>query len=64
MKDLHEISCLTETHDESNQEVDLPQVHTMNCLKDVYSSNKLGPHAERYIMHDFTLSAERLGSPV
>ena len=55
---------MPEKHDETNQDLDLPQVHAMNCLKDVYSNNRLAPHAEIYIMHDFTLSAERLGSPV
>ncbi|KAJ5701019.1 hypothetical protein N7493_012065 [Penicillium malachiteum] len=39
-------------------------VHAMNCLKDIFINNKLGPHTESFIMSALTLSAERLGSPI
>lgn len=36
----------------------------MNCLKDIFTNNKLGPHTEPFIMPALRLSAERLGSPM
>lgn len=62
--ELHEISRLPAQRNEASQELELPQVHAMNCLKDIYTNTKLGPHTERFIMPALTLSAERLGSPM
>ncbi|OOF99394.1 hypothetical protein ASPCADRAFT_393269 [Aspergillus carbonarius ITEM 5010] len=64
IKDLHEISHLPAEHDPSRQDVPLPQVHAMNCLKDIFTNTKLGPHTEPFIMPALRLSAERLGSPI
>ncbi|RHZ58954.1 THADA/TRM732 family protein [Aspergillus thermomutatus] len=64
MDELHEISHLPAEHDRSKQKVELPQVHAMNCLKDIFTNTKLGPFTESYIMPALTLSAERLGSPI
>ena len=64
IKDLHEISHLPAEHDPSRQDVPLPQVHAMNCLKDIFTNTKLGPHTEPFIMPALRLSAERLGSPM
>ncbi|PYH62216.1 THADA/TRM732 family protein [Aspergillus niger CBS 101883] len=64
INELHEISHLPAKHDKSRQDVPLPQVHAMNCLKDIFTNNKLGPHTEPFIMPALRLSAERLGSPI
>ncbi|PWY74362.1 HEAT repeat protein [Aspergillus heteromorphus CBS 117.55] len=64
IQDLHEISHLPAEHDQSRQDMPLPQVHAMNCLKDIFTNTKLGPHTEPFIMPALRLSAERLGSPI
>lgn len=64
MNDLHEISRLPAKHDASSQEMKLPQVHSMNCLKDIFTNTKLGPHTVPFITPALTLSAERMGSPM
>ncbi|PLB40291.1 THADA/TRM732 family protein [Aspergillus candidus] len=64
MEDLHEISHLPVEHNPDEQNIPLPQVHAMNCLKDIFTNTKLGPYTEPFIMPGLTLSAERLGSPI
>lgn len=64
LKELHEISRLEVAYNKEKQYLELPQVHTMNCLKDIFVNNKLGPHTEPFIMPALTLSAERLASPI
>ena len=51
-------------YDKDQQYLKLPQVHMMNCLKDIFDNNKLGPHTESFVMPALTLSAERLASPM
>lgn len=62
--ELYEISRLPVDYDKDQQYLRLPQVHAMNCLKDIFVNNKLGPHTEAFIMPALTLSAERIGSPM
>lgn len=62
--DLHEISRLPVEYNKEQQYLELPQVHAMNCLKDIFTNTKLGPFTEPFIMPALTLSAERLGSPM
>ncbi|KAJ5935095.1 Armadillo-like helical [Penicillium verhagenii] len=62
--ELYEISRLPVDYDKDQQYLKLPQVHAMNCLKDIFVNNKLGPHTEAFIMPALTLSAERIGSPI
>ncbi|KAJ5835407.1 Armadillo-like helical [Penicillium robsamsonii] len=64
INELHEISSLPVEYDKERQYLELPQVHAMNCLKDIFTNAKLGPHTEPFIMKALTLSAERLGSPI
>ncbi|KAJ5550352.1 Armadillo-like helical [Penicillium sp. DV-2018c] len=64
LNELHEISYLPVKYDKERQYLELPQVHAMNCLKDIFTNAKLGPHTEPFIMKALTLSAERLGSPI
>ncbi|KAJ5160900.1 uncharacterized protein N7482_007904 [Penicillium canariense] len=64
MDDLHEISRLPVEYNKDQQYLELPQVHAMNCLKDIFTNTKLGLFTEPFIMPALTLSAERLGSPI
>ncbi|KAJ5613334.1 hypothetical protein N7510_006528 [Penicillium lagena] len=64
MEELHDISRLPVEYDKDQQYLELPQVHAMNCLKDIFTSTKLGQYSEPFIMSALTLSAERLGSPM
>ncbi|OGM51318.1 HEAT repeat protein [Aspergillus bombycis] len=64
IKDLVEISHLPVQQDDDNQEMELPQVHALNCLKEIFTNNKVGAHTEPFIMPALNLSAEQLGSPV
>ncbi|RAK77623.1 THADA/TRM732 family protein [Aspergillus fijiensis CBS 313.89] len=64
IQELHEISHLPAEQDKTRQDTPLPQVHAMNCLKDIFTNTKLGPHTEPFIMPALRLSAERLGSPI
>ncbi|KAJ5083898.1 hypothetical protein NUU61_008477, partial [Penicillium alfredii] len=64
LNELHEISRLPVEYDKKRQYLELPQVHAMNCLKDIFTNTKLGPFTEAFIMPALTLSAERLGSPI
>ncbi|KAE8149507.1 putative death-receptor fusion protein-domain-containing protein [Aspergillus avenaceus] len=64
IEELLEISHLPVKHDNDSQEMELPQVHALNCLKDIFTNTKLGAHTEPFIMPALNLSAEQLGSPV
>lgn len=64
INELIEISHLPMDYNKDQQYLELPQVHAMNCLKDIFINNKLGPNTESFIMSALTLSAERLGSPM
>ena len=62
--ELHEISRRPVAYDKERQPLELPQVHSMNCLKDIFTNTQLAQHTEPYITPTLTLSAERLGSPM
>jgi hypothetical protein len=62
MSELQEIAKLPSTPSNNYSELSLPQVHAMNCLKDVLANTRLGPHTEPFIMPVLTLSAESLSS--
>lgn len=64
LNELHDISRLPVEYNKKQQYLELPQVHAMNCLKDIFTNTKLGQYTERFIMPALTLSAERLGSPI
>lgn len=64
LEELHRISYLPVEYNKEMQYLELPQVHAMNCLKDIFTNAKLGPYTESFIMKALTLSAERLGSPI
>lgn len=51
-------------HAASAEEGSLPQVHAMNCLKDVLKSTRLGEQSERYVSTALQLAADALRSDV
>ena len=44
------------------QESCLPQVHALNCLKEIFTTTKLGQSSESYIGQGLDLAANKLGS--
>lgn len=64
MEGLFEISRLSVDYDKEEQYLKLPQVHAINCLKDIFTNTRIGPFTEPFIMDALTLSAEGLGSPM
>jgi hypothetical protein len=44
------------------RESSLPQVHALNCIKDILKNTRLAEHSERFIAHAFLLAAESLRS--
>ncbi|KAL5335459.1 putative death-receptor fusion protein-domain-containing protein [Aspergillus crustosus] len=64
IRELQDVSHLPAQLGEENQTVELPQVHAMNCLREVFTNARLGPHTEEYLMPALNLSAERMGSPI
>lgn len=43
-------------------ETNLPQVHAMNCLKDIFKSSTLGKRTEHHVPDCLQLAAESLQS--
>jgi hypothetical protein len=44
-------------------EINVPQVHALNSLKDIFKSTNLGKRSEGYIAESFGLAVESLRSP-
>jgi hypothetical protein len=44
-------------------EINLPQVHALNSLKDIFKSTTLGKRSEGYIAQCLELAVESLRSP-
>ena len=62
---LHELFQEAHGHshtDGNDFEAKLPQVHAMNCLKEIFTDTKLGATSERYIAEGLDLAVESLGS--
>ncbi|KAJ9265996.1 hypothetical protein DTO212C5_6557 [Paecilomyces variotii] len=64
MTELQDISRLPATQDATSYEIKLPQVHAMNCLKDIFTDTRLGPHTEPFIMPALRISAECISSQI
>ena len=43
-------------------EVRLPQVHALNCLKDIFADTRLGPSTESYVADSLDIAASCLDS--
>ncbi|GAD96200.1 HEAT repeat protein [Paecilomyces variotii No. 5] len=64
MKELQDISRLPAAQDDASYEIKLPQVHAMNCLKDIFTDTRLGPHTEPFIMSALRISSECISSQI
>lgn len=64
MNDLQDIASSPAVQASSYNELSLPQVHAMNCLKDILANSKLTSATENYIMPVLRLGANSLSSPM
>ena len=58
LKTLARLPIVLTTKDETN----LPQVHALNCLKEIFKSSTLGKRCEGYIVDCLQIAAESLRS--
>lgn len=64
MNELQDISSQPVLENVSYNELSLPQVHAMNCLKDIFMTTKLGDKTESFIMSTLGIATESLSSSV
>lgn len=64
MDDLQNIASTPAVQVSSYNELSLPQVHAMNCLKDILATSKLTSCTENYIMPVLRLGSDSLSSPM
>ncbi|OAX82401.1 hypothetical protein ACJ72_03247 [Emergomyces africanus] len=64
LHDTQNIASLNASASASGSNIKLPQVHALNCLKDIFTNSKLGPSTEPYVMPCLKISAESLGSKI
>ncbi|EEQ31240.1 HEAT repeat protein [Microsporum canis CBS 113480] len=62
MEKLQGIAKVTPTSVSEQLDMRLPQVHAMNCLKDIFTATNLATVTEEYLMPALSISAECLGS--
>lgn len=62
MQQLLEVSKQPALPDKGQNMTKLPQVHAMNCLKDIFTSTKLKQCTEAFVMPALVMSAECLDS--
>lgn len=63
LKDLQEIASVAPSRS-SDGSLELPQVHALNCLKDIFINTRLGSSAEAFAMSSFRLSTTCLESDI
>lgn len=49
-------------YQKSTGDAKLPQVHAMNCLKEIFTDKKLGPSSELYVTQGLDLAVGSLAS--
>ncbi|KAF3482664.1 uncharacterized protein GIQ15_01988 [Arthroderma uncinatum] len=64
MENLQGIAKVTPTSKSEQSDMRLPQVHAMNCLKDIFTATNLANVTEGYLMPALSISAECLGSEI
>jgi hypothetical protein len=64
MAELQDIAMIPATQTKEFSGLTLPQVHAMNCLKDVFIDTRIAAHTEKYIMPALQIAATSLGSPM
>jgi len=55
--DLREIAMRPLEARNGFESLDLPQVHALNCMKDIYTNTRLGPHSEVHLPEGLDLAA-------
>lgn len=63
MKDLT-AETLVEAQSANIEESRLPQVHALNCIKEIFTTSKLSVASETYIGQGLELAAKTLNSPM
>ena len=63
MKDLV-AETLVEAQSTNIEESRLPQVHALNCIKEIFTTSKLSVASEAYIGQGLELAAKTLNSPM
>ncbi|KAH7558690.1 hypothetical protein BM1_04827 [Bipolaris maydis] len=63
MKDLT-AETLVEAQSANIEESRLPQVHALNCIKEIFTTSKLSVASETYIGQGLELAAKTLNSPI
>lgn len=61
MKDLT-LAASSDAESANIEESRLPQVHALNCIKDIFTSSKLSTVSEAYIGEGLNLAARTLNS--
>lgn len=62
MHELHGMSRQPAAFDKGDELMKLPQVHAMNCLKDIFTTTRLRQSTEAFIMPALVIAAECLDS--
>ena len=44
------------------KKIELPQVHALNCLKDIFTNTQLGPSTEPYVANTLEITASCIES--
>jgi hypothetical protein len=55
---------LVEAQSANIEESRLPQVHALNCIKEIFTTSKLSVASEAYIGQGLELAAKTLNSPM
>lgn len=58
--DLQAIADAPVYRTSDDEEVRLPQVHALNCMKDVFTSTRLGPATEPHLVTTLEIAVECL----
>lgn len=62
MEELQGIARTSPMDAVDTPDIELPQVHALNCLKDIFTNTMLAASTEPYIMSSLNISADCLGS--
>ena len=62
MLDLQAIADESVESTSANKELRLPQVHALNCLRDIFTDTRLGPGTELYVADTLDISASCIES--
>lgn len=63
---MHDLANIAKLSAESSniQDSRLPQVHALNCVKDIFTTSRLSASSEMYISESLDLAAQTLNSKV